>query len=205
MKVVVGKQMNSTPIFSDKIEYAIFSPYWNVPTSIAMDEIWPKARNNPGYLASRHYEVLTGWGNDARVISPSQVDWNNLGSYRIRQKPGPWNALGKVKFMFPNDYAIYLHDTPSDHLFAENQRAFSHGCIRVEDPAWFADWLFPQYSLQDVKRKMNNSTREVETLENDIPVYIFYLTSFVDDEGEINFREDLYQLDKNLVKAFDLI
>lgn len=205
MKVVVGKRMNSTPIFSDKIEYAIFSPYWNVPNSIATEEIWPKARNNPGYLASRHFEILTGWGNDAKVISPYEVDWDNLSSYRIRQKPGPWNALGRVKFMFPNDFAIYLHDTPSDHLFQENHRAFSHGCIRVEDPAWFADWLFPQFNRQDVRRKMNDGKREVISLENDIPVYIFYLTSFVDQQGRLNFREDLYQLDKKLTKVFDLI
>ncbi|WP_224999548.1 murein L,D-transpeptidase [Cesiribacter sp. SM1] len=205
MKVVVGEQMNSTPIFSDKIQYAVFSPYWNVPNSIAMDEIWPNARNNPGYLSSRHYEVLTGWGDDARVISPSEIDWDNLRQYRIRQKPGPWNSLGRVKFMFPNDYAIYLHDTPADHLFEEYTRAFSHGCIRVEEPAWLADWLFPQYERQDVKNKMNNTNRDIVSLEDEVPVYIFYLTSFVDDNGDINFREDLYELDKRLTPQFDLI
>jgi murein L,D-transpeptidase YcbB/YkuD len=205
MKVVVGEQMNSTPIFSDKIEYAVFSPYWNVPNSIAMDEIWPNARKNPGYLRSRHYEVLTGWGDDAEVISPSEIDWDKLRQYRIRQKPGPWNSLGRVKFMFPNDYAIYLHDTPANHLFQEYSRAYSHGCIRVEEPAWLADWLFPQLERQDVKNKMNNTNRDVVSLEDEVPVYIFYLTSFVDDNGNINFREDLYELDKRLTPQFDLI
>lgn len=205
MNVVVGKQMNSTPIFSDKIQYAVFSPYWNIPTSIAREEIWPKAKRNPGYLSSRHYEVLDGWGKDAQVIPPSQIDWDNLSEYRIRQKPGPWNSLGRVKFMFPNDYAIYLHDTPADHLFEEYERAFSHGCIRVEEPAWFAYWLFPQYSRQDVQRKMNNTNRDVVSLEEEIPVYIFYLTSFVDEEGRINFRKDLYEFDKRLTPTFDII
>lgn len=107
--------------------------------------------------------------------------------------------------MFPNDYAIYLHDTPADHLFDEYTRAFSHGCIRVEEPAWLADWLFPQYNRQEVKSKMNNTDRDVVSLEEDVPVYIFYLTSFVDDKGNINFREDLYELDKKLTPQFDVI
>ncbi|GAA4398994.1 L,D-transpeptidase family protein [Nibrella viscosa] len=203
MKVVVGKEMNATPIFSDMIEYAEFSPYWNVPTSIATKELWPKIKASTGYQRRHHYEILDGWGNNARVVSRSRVNWNNLSSYRIRQKPGPWNALGKVKFMFPNEYAIYLHDTPADHLFDERERAFSHGCIRVEDPAWMADWLFPQFTRQQVTEKMNNNRHEVVRLDKKIPVYIFYLTTFEDEEGRLNFREDLYELDKQLTSEFD--
>lgn len=203
MKVVVGKVMNSTPIFSDKIEYVDFSPYWNVPTSIAMEELWPKIKADLGYVDRHHYEILDGWGQRGQVVSLSSVDWSNLESYRIRQKPGPWNALGRVKFMFPNDFAIYLHDTPANQLFDKTHRAFSHGCIRVEDPAWFADWLLPQLNLQDVKRKMNNNQREVVQLEEELPVYIFYLTAFEGEDGQLNFREDLYKLDKRLTPEFD--
>jgi murein L,D-transpeptidase YcbB/YkuD len=204
MKVVVGAQMNSTPIFSDSIDYIDFSPYWNVPTSIAMEEIVPKVRNNPGYLAKNHYEIVpaNATDDDQTTLSPSEVDWDDTLSYRIRQKPGPWNALGSVKFIFPNDFAIYLHDTPEEHLFDRTERAFSHGCIRIEDPAWFADWLLPQLSLQEVKEKMNNEKREVVKLEQKIPVYIFYLTAFVDEQGNLNFREDLYQLDERLAEQF---
>lgn len=204
MKVVVGAQMNSTPIFSDSIDYIDFSPYWNVPTSIATEEIIPKARNNPGYLAKNHYEIVAAnaTDDDEATLKPSEVDWDDTLSYRIRQKPGPWNALGSVKFMFPNDFAIYLHDTPEDHLFDRTERAFSHGCIRIEEPAWFADWLLPQVNRQEVEAKMNDEKREVVKLEKKVPVYIFYLTAFVDEQGQLNFREDLYQLDERLTEQF---
>ncbi|HEV7349726.1 L,D-transpeptidase family protein [Telluribacter sp.] len=205
MKVVVGKEMNSTPIFSDMIEHVEFSPYWNVPNSIAEKEIWPKIRANRSYASKNHYEILDGWEADAKVLSLGSVNWSKLNNYRIRQKPGPWNALGNVKFMFPNEYAIYLHDTPSGHLFDKAERAFSHGCIRIEDPAWFADWLFPQFNLEQVKQKMNDKEHEVVQLGEKVPVYIFYLTTFVDNEGRINFRDDLYELDKKLTSEFDSV
>lgn len=205
MKVVVGEVVNSTPIFSDYIEYAIFSPYWNIPKSIKEEEIWPKAKEDPDYLSKNNYEVLDGWGDDAQLVPPSEIDWDQPEKYRVRQQPGPTNALGRVKFMFPNEFAIYLHDTPADDLFDEQHRAFSHGCIRIEDPAWFADWLFPQYNLQEVKQKMNNEEREVVQLDEKVPVYIFYLTAFVDEEGRLNFREDLYELDKQMAAAFDAL
>lgn len=205
MKVVVGEVMHTTPIFSDVIEYAIFSPYWNVPESIAEEELWPAARKNPNYLENNHFEVLNSWDENASVVPYSEINWDNLDKYRIRQKPGPWNSLGRVKFMFPNDFAIYLHDTPADHLFAQSQRDFSHGCIRIEEPAWFANWLFDQYDLQDVQRKMTDEERDVVGLSENVPVYIFYATSFVDEQGRLNFREDLYELDKKLIEEFEAI
>ncbi|RIV23523.1 L,D-transpeptidase [Fibrisoma montanum] len=205
MKVVVGTAMNATPIFSDVIEYAEFSPYWNVPNSIATNELWPAIRKSRSYLRRHHYEILDGWGPDARVVSRSRVNWNNLDAYRIRQKPGPWNALGLVKFMFPNEFAVYLHDTPADQLFERTHRAFSHGCVRVEDPAWMADWLFPQFDRQTVKEMMTNNRRQVVRLEEKLPVYIFYQTAFEDETGRLNFREDTYGLDKRLTPEFDTL
>ncbi len=203
MPVVVGKVMNATPVFKDQIEYVEFSPYWNVPTSIATAELWPQIRASSSYLDRKHMEILNGWGGNARVVSRSSVDWSNLRSYRIRQKPGPWNALGQVKFMFPNQYAIYLHDTPSDQLFDENRRAFSHGCIRIADPAWFADWILPQFNREEVTEKMNNRQWERVELDQKVPVYIVYLTAFEDGEGRLNFRPDLYGLDERLTPEFD--
>ncbi|GHB72079.1 peptidoglycan-binding protein [Persicitalea jodogahamensis] len=203
MPVVVGKVMNATPVFQDQIEHVEFSPYWNVPNSIASAELWPQIRSSSTYLDRKHMEILDGWGTNARVVSRSSVDWSNLGSYRIRQKPGPWNALGQVKFMFPNQYAIYLHDTPSDQLFDETRRAFSHGCIRIADPAWFADWILPQLNREEVTEKMNNRQLEIVELDQKVPVYIVYLTAFEDGQGRLNFRPDLYGLDERLTSEFD--
>ena len=205
MKVVVGEVMNTTPVFSDYIEYSIFSPYWNVPTSITEEEIWPTARKNPQWLINNHYEVLSGWSEDAEVIPVSEINWDNLDTYRVRQTPGPWNALGRVKYMFPNEYAIYLHDTPADQLFDKQHRAYSHGCIRIEDPVWFGDWLYPQYSAQDIQRKMQNKKRDIVPVDEHVPVFILYLTAFVDKDGILNFRRDLYELDKKLAQEFNEI
>lgn len=207
MKVVVGEVMNTTPVFSDYIEYAIFSPYWNVPESITEEEIWPAAKKDPGWLHRNHYEVLDGWSEDASVVPISEIKWDSVEhkNYRVRQKPGPWNALGRVKYMFPNEFAIYLHDTPADQLFDKKHRAFSHGCIRIEDPVWFGDWLFPQYSPRDIRRKMTDGERDIVPTEQHIPVYILYLTAFVDEEGRLNFRKDLYELDKELAQEFEKI
>ncbi len=200
MEVIVGKTMNSTPVFSDMMELVEFSPYWNVPNSIASNELWPKIRRSGSYLRRNHFEILDGWGANANAVSRSSVNWSHLNNYRIRQKPGPWNALGQVKFMFPNQYAIYLHDTPADDLFEKNVRAFSHGCIRIGEPAWMADWLFPQFDLEEVEEKMTNRRHEVVKLDKKIPVYIFYMTAFEDKAGHLNFRPDLYGLDERLTE-----
>ena len=205
MEVIVGKTMNSTPVFSDVIEHIEFSPYWNVPNSIAENELWPKIRGSGSYFNRNHFEILDGWGPNAKVVSRNNVDWGNLSSYRIRQKPGPWNALGQVKFMFPNEYAIYLHDTPNDHLFEENVRAFSHGCIRIGEPAWMADWLLPEFDLEEVEEKMKNRRHEVVQLDTKIPVYIFYMTAFEDKAGHLNFRPDLYGLDERLFEEEEVL
>lgn len=207
MKVVVGEVMNTTPVFSDYIEYAIFSPFWNVPESIAEEEIWPKAKKDPNYLREHHYEVLIGWGDNGKAVPYNEIKYDRIDeyNYRIRQKPGPWNALGRVKYMFPNDFAIYLHDTPANQLFDKQHRAFSHGCIRIEDPVWFGDWLFTQYAPSDIRRKMTDGERDIVGVKEHVPVYILYLTAFVDKEGRMNFRKDLYELDKQLAQEFDRI
>ena len=133
MRVIVGKPMSQTPIFSDSIEYVVFNPYWYVPRSIATEEIFPKFLEDPMYLVSKNYEIVD-W--DEQILEMDLLTEENLqdGKVRIRQKPGPSNALGLVKFMFPNDHAVYLHDTPADYLFDESERDFSHGCIRIQDP-----------------------------------------------------------------------
>ena len=210
MRVVVGSELASrrTPIFADTMEYIQFGPYWNVPRSIAVNEILPQARRDRGYLARNGYQILRGWGDDAPVVNPRTLSNAALFSsrYRVRQQPGPDNALGRVKFMFPNDYAVYLHDTPSRSRFEQADRALSHGCVRVGDPEALAafvlrdraDW--PPDSIAAVLaagRRVRVSLRHVGP-----PVYLIYLTAFGRD-GQVFFRDDIYDRDARLLRALD--
>lgn len=178
--VVVGKDMNKTVIFSADMRYIVFSPYWNVPTSIITKEIKPGMAKNPNYLAQHNME------------------WNN-GT--VRQKPGPKNSLGLVKFLFPNSNSIYLHDTPSKGLFNEEKRAFSHGCIRVAKPVELANEILKgdkNWTPEKINAAMHKGKESWYTLKNKIPVYIGYFTAWVDDEGVIHFYDDVYQRDDRL-------
>ncbi|REA56620.1 hypothetical protein DSL64_26215 [Dyadobacter luteus] len=184
MNVVVGSEANSTVIFSGTLNQVVFSPYWNVPASILKKEILPGIKRNPNYLA-RH-----------------NMEWNG-GS--VRQKPGKSNSLGLVKFLFPNSYNIYLHDTPSKSLFGESQRAFSHGCIRLSEPKKLAEFLLRRdstWTSEKIGQAMNAGKEKYVRLrgENEIPVYIGYFTAWVDSEGKLNFRKDVYGHDKKMAR-----
>ena len=207
MRVVVGRELVSrrTPVFSDSMSYVQFGPYWNVPRGIAVEEILPQARRDRGWLERNGYEIVRGWGDDAPVVSPWRLSDAELLSsrYRVRQRPGPDNALGRVKFIFPNDYAVYLHDTPAQSLFDERQRAYSHGCVRVADPAALARFVLaerPAWSAERIAAALATGERARVTLEEKIPVYLIYLTAF-DQGGEVAFREDLYDLDAPVREA----
>ena len=179
-KVVVGKALNKTVIFSAPMKYIVFRPYWNVPTSILKKEILPAIEKNPNYLTEHNME----WKD------------NN-----VRQKPGPQNSLGLVKFLFPNSNAIYLHDTPSKSLFGREDRAFSHGCIRVAKPRQLAAAIMkddPKWNPEKINATMDAGDEKWYTLKNKIPVYIGYFTAWVDDEGVIHFYEDVYERDETL-------
>ena len=185
MKVIVGEEYEdkATPVFSDSMETVVFRPYWNVTPDIQAKEIEPKIASNPGYLAANDMEY-----------------WNDGGARRIRQRPGPKNSLGFVKFLFPNDFNIYLHDTPTHELFDKDVRAFSHGCIRVEKPAELAQWVLG-WDASRVEQAMHEAgdNRGVK-LPKKIPVYIAYGTAYVRD-GQLYFGNDLYHRDDALVKA----
>ncbi|GJL57802.1 MAG: hypothetical protein NPIRA03_06590 [Nitrospirales bacterium] len=201
MPVIVGKPMSQTPIFSDTLEYMVFNPYWNVPMSIVQDEIFPKFQKDPTYLAERKFEVVD---MDEQPMKFAHLTSENLqaGTIRIRQKPGPDNALGLVKFMFPNDHAIYLHDTPAEHLFDASERDFSHGCIRVERPTDLAAFLLNnQWSREDIVHALESSERRVLNLPQAMPVYILYFTVWVDEDGKLQFRDDPYGHDDQLWAA----
>lgn len=201
MPVIVGEEYDgrSTPVFSDSMEYVIFRPYWNIPPSIANEEILPKARGNRSYLVENDYEIVSHYGPDATVYDTYSTSLDRVvsGELRLRQKSGPSNALGLVKFMFPNDLAIYLHDTPADHLFDNVERDFSHGCIRVERPVDLAVWVLqdkPEWTRDRVQRAMQEGDWQRVDLDEEIPVHLVYQTVFVDEDGTVHFREDIYDL-----------
>ncbi|WP_165957981.1 murein L,D-transpeptidase [Segetibacter sp. 3557_3] len=185
MDIVVGKSANRTVIFSDKLKYVVFSPYWNIPQSIVRNEILPAIKRNGGYLARNNMEI-TGYSGNLPVV---------------RQKPGKGNALGKVKFIFPNKYNIYFHDTPSKSLFNKQQRAFSHGCIRLHKPFDLAAYLLrdqSEWTQEKIRSAMNQTTEKWVELDKPVPVFITYFTSWVDHEGIIHFVDDIYNHDKDL-------
>lgn len=207
MRVVVGSELASrrTPVFSDSMSYVQFGPYWNVPRSIAVNEILPQARRDRGHLARRDFEIVRGWAPDAPVVDPWTLSDAELTSarYRVRQRPGPQNALGRVKFMFPNDFAVYLHDTPADALFDERRRAFSHGCVRVADPAALAAFVLapdPAWDEARIRRTLAAGERVRVNLDRGIPVYLIYLTAFAQGDA-VAFREDLYDRDDTVRRA----
>jgi murein L,D-transpeptidase YcbB/YkuD len=182
MKVIVGEDFEdkATPVFSDVMETVVFRPYWNVTPDIAAKEIFPKIQSNPGYLASNDYEL-----------------YQEGGETRVRQRPGDRNALGLVKFLFPNDFNIYLHDTPNHELFEKDVRAFSHGCIRVEKPSELAQWVLA-WDASRVDAAMHGSNNNSVKVPQKIPVYIVYGTAYIRD-NQLYFGNDLYDRDDKLV------
>ncbi|MGK2860504.1 MAG: L,D-transpeptidase family protein [Chitinophagaceae bacterium] len=187
MEVVVGKEGHDTRVFTGNLNQVVFSPYWNVPVSIVKNEILPAIEKDPGYLESHNME---------------QTGENN-GVPEIRQRPGGDNALGKVKFLFPNSFNIYFHDTPSKSLFASNKRAFSHGCIRLSDPERMANYLLrnnTEWNASKINTAMNRGEEKFVPLKKPVPVLITYYTAWADEEGELNFREDIYGHDRQLMK-----
>ncbi|MBB2150607.1 L,D-transpeptidase family protein [Pedobacter gandavensis] len=191
MGIVVGKAANKTVIFSNKLRNIVFSPYWNVPASIVRKEILPAMSRNRNYLASTNMEQI-GTSNGLPVI---------------RQKPGDNNSLGRVKFLFPNSYDIYFHDTPAKSLFSEEKRAFSHGCIRLEQPVKLADYLLadqPSWTPERIAKAMKSNKEIWVTLKTPVPVFITYFTAWVDQDGRLNFRDDIYGHDQTMAEQLFL-
>jgi murein L,D-transpeptidase YcbB/YkuD len=205
-RIIVGKPTNQTPIFSDEIEHVIVNPVWNVPASIAVKEMLPEIRVNPGVLSD--YQVFANIGGRFRAVNPYMIDWNtvDMRKIQIKQPPGEQNALGVVKFMFPNPFAVYLHDTPTKSLFKKDYRAYSHGCMRVMDPWDFADALLsvePDLTLAALRKLVGGPERRVN-LSRHIPVHVTYFTAWVDDSGALQVRDDIYGLDARMEKALGL-
>ncbi len=208
MRVVVGKAYgHQTPVFAADMRYLVFRPYWSVPSSIQANELVPKLAKNPAFLAKNHYEIVTA---DDQPMGTDHVDDAMLaklrsGALQIRQKPGGSNALGLVKFIFPNQSNVYFHSTPSQELFSRTRRDFSHGCIRVEDPAALAAWVLrdkPEWTPEKVRAAMNGKLDGQQiNLTQPIPIMLIYTTVTVTDSGEVHFFEDLYGHDVTLENA----
>jgi murein L,D-transpeptidase YcbB/YkuD len=211
MKVIVGTAYeNTTPVFTDSMEYISFSPTWTVPNSIATGEILPILKKNPGYLRSRNFKAYQGWDENAPELNAYSIDWNSVDTenfpYRFVQQPGPGNALGTVKFIFPNSMNIYLHDTPTESLFERAERDFSHGCIRVEKPVDLAYYLLQDQGLsrEEVEGMMHQPSPENVRLTKKVPVRIDYRTAWVDEEsGRVTFAKDIYGYDAKQMRQLD--
>jgi murein L,D-transpeptidase YcbB/YkuD len=204
MRVIVGAPDTPTPLFSDNMTYVVFSPYWNIPDSILREETLPRLTEDPDYLVRNNMEVVGTSGERVDVASVDWADEEATKGLRFRQAPGPENALGLVKFIFPNHFSVYLHDTPGDALFKKQQRALSHGCIRVEQPVALAEYVLAdneRWKSPRIVQAMNAKEEQTVTLKEPLPVHIGYWTAWVEEDGKVTFTDDPYGLDRKHAAA----
>jgi len=207
MRVIVGKETRSTPVFNEQISYIVFSPSWTVPHTILQDDVIPELLKGPEYLEKRNMKLLR---NDGSELAYSEIDWSVISKdnfpYMVRQSPGPGNALGQVKFMFPNTYNVYIHDTPSKGSFAREERDMSSGCVRVENPFDLAVLLLsdiPEWSPLKIRTAMQQDKEQTVRLKIPVDVVLIYLTAWTDGKDRIQFRKDVYQKDEKVMAALN--
>ena len=210
MRVITGKKKNPTPIFSNIVKTIVLNPHWNVPKSIIQKEMIPKLLKNPNAMARQGIEIRQGWGKDAPLVSGSSVDWaqyrySKTMPYHFAQVPGYKNALGKVKFLFPNQFSVYMHDTPNKNLFKRSSRAFSHGCIRLHKPRELLK-TFSTFNetvdFEKSQKRLKGKKKAYLSLANQVPVDVVYLTAYVDYKGVVQFRKDVYGYDKMQLQSY---
>ena len=209
-RTIVGTPKNPTPIFSNSVKTIVLNPQWNVPKSIIQKEYIPKLLRNSSVLRKERIEVYNGWGKDAVKVNPASVNWgayrySKTVPYRFAQTSGAHNALGKVKFLFPNKFSVYMHDTPTKHLFKKDKRAFSHGCIRLQKPRELLETFSTFEDNVDLEKaqKILKGTKKVYLpLEERVPIDVIYLTAWVDYDGQVQFRNDVYHYDEMQLKSF---
>jgi murein L,D-transpeptidase YcbB/YkuD len=201
MRAVIGRPDAQTYFFTDRVKEVIYNPYWSLPRSIVINEMLPKLWRHPSYLDRLGYEVSNSRG---RQVASNAIDWaavaSNEAAIEVRQPPGPRNALGQLKIDFPNKHAIYMHDTPQKHLFTREQRAFSHGCVRLQHPREMAAALLGS-SVADIDRKIARGETQTERVRADIPIYLAYFTAWPDARGTVRYYKDVYGRDAHLAQA----
>jgi murein L,D-transpeptidase YcbB/YkuD len=208
MRVVVGRHYRRTPVFSSLLDHVVFNPDWNIPTRIAVQDILPKARKDPAYMSRQQIRVFESWGRDAAELDPADIDWTQVTDqnfrYKLKKDPGAHNDLGRIKFVFPNKFAVYLHDTPSKRLFERSMRGFSSGCIRIEKPMDLAEYVMkeaPGWSRDAVIAAIDSGTLRTVSLPRKIPLHLLYMTAGANSEGRVQFWPDIYQRDPVLDRA----
>jgi murein L,D-transpeptidase YcbB/YkuD len=208
MRVVVGRHYRRTPVFSSLMDHIVINPDWNIPRRIAVEDILPKVHKDPNYLSREKIRVFESWGRDAAILDPHGIDWGQVTPenfhYKLKKDPGPGNDLGRIKFMFPNPFDVYLHDTPSKRLFERSMRGFSSGCIRIEKPIELAEYVLkesPGWSREAVSNAINAGHPRTVSLSRKIPVHLIYMTAAVDPEGALRFFPDIYERDPALDRA----
>lgn len=204
-RAIVGKKKRPTPALSQQITYMELNPYWNIPHKIAVDDILPNIKENPNCLKTKHIRIFENWENGAREINPESIDWDTVTKenfvYKLRQDPANSNALGHIKFIFPNEFSIYLHDTPARELFNKTKRTFSSGCIRIENPIELAAYLLTdnsKWTYEKLAEAVNSKETRTILLSDPMKIHILYWTAWVDKDGTVNFRDDIYGRDRQL-------
>ena len=202
MRAVVGKKSRGTPVFKSRITHVELNPYWNIPPKIASEDVLPKILKDANYLGKEKIKVYESWGKNAYEIDPELIKWSKLSSqyfpYKLRQEPGSKNALGRIKFIFPNKFDVYLHDTPARGLFNKVRRDFSSGCIRIEKPIELAGYLLngdQRWTREKIFKIINEGKNQMIRITKPIDIYMLYLTAWIDEEGILNFRDDIYGRD----------
>jgi murein L,D-transpeptidase YcbB/YkuD len=209
MRVIVGKEYRRTPVFTGRMTYLELNPYWYIPSKIAKEDMLPQIQKDPEYLSRKKIRIFENWNAEALELDPESIEWSQVTptnfSFKFVQEPGPSNALGQVKFMFPNKFSVYLHDTPARDLFNQTKRSFSSGCIRIEKPIELAQYLLkddPEWTREKIVKAIDNRETQIARLPRPIEVQILYMTAWVDQGGEaIHFRHDVYGRDKPLYEA----
>ena len=208
MRAIVGRKSRPTPMLTSRMTYLELNPYWNIPQKIARHDILPKIQDDPEYLARNGIRVFDSWQEDAPALDPRGIDWTDLSEdyfpFRLRQQPAGRNALGRIKFMFPNSQSVYIHDTPGKSLFGRSQRLFSSGCVRVEKPLALARYLLKdqRWDPRRLALAVEAGQNRTIVLQNPVPVHLVYFTAWADIDGQVQFRDDVYGRDSRLLLDF---
>jgi len=208
MKVIVGRKGHNTPIFYNRVRTIVLNPYWRIPASIIRHEMIPKLQKNANYTNSKHIEIHTGYSEHSSLVNPNSVNWHKYGRklppYRFMQSPGTFNALGKIKYLFPNKYSVYMHDTNQPYLFSKDVRSLSHGCVRLHKPVELLETfsiIDPKIDFEKAQATLEHDKKTPLRLSHSIPVDLIYITTWVNKDGTVAFRDDIYGYDKMQLTA----